>query len=307
LASWVFKNMHTSVLLEKVIKYLDPKPGENFIDCTIGEAGHSLAILENTKPDGKVLGIDVDAESLNKLKEKIQEQQANRFIFARGNFKDLKKIVQENNFSNINGILFDLGLSSWQIEESGKGFTHKKDEPLSMILNGGQVVSAQELINTWPEESLIEIFQKYGEEKYSRRIVREIVNQRRAIPIKTTFQLKEAIQRAIPFGIAPRGKLNRVLSRIFQALRIVVNDELENLKSGLEQALEIVSVNGRIVVISFHSLEDRIVKNFFRDKEREGRLQILTKKPLIADEFETGINPRSRSAKLRAAMKIEGL
>lgn len=299
--------MHTSVLLEKVIQYLDPKPGENFIDCTIGEAGHSLAILENTKPDGKVLGIDIDAESLNKLKEKIQEQQANRFIFVGGNFKDLKKIVQENNFSNINGVLFDLGLSSWQIEESGKGFTHKKDEPLSMILNGGQVVSAQELINTWPEESLIEIFQKYGEEKYSRRIVREIVNQRRAIPIKTTFQLKEAIQRAIPFGIAPRGKLNRVLSRIFQALRIVVNDELENLKSGLEQALEIVSVNGRIVVISFHSLEDRIVKNFFRDKQREGRLQILTKKPLIADEFEIGINPRSRSAKLRAATKIKGL
>jgi 16S rRNA (cytosine1402-N4)-methyltransferase len=299
--------MHTPVLLEKVIQYLDPKPGENFIDCTIGEAGHSLAILENTKPDGKVLGIDIDTESLNKLKEKIQEQQANRFIFVGGNFKDLKKIVQENNFSNINGVLFDLGLSSWQIEESGKGFTHKKDEPLSMILNGGQVVSAQELINTWPEESLIEIFQKYGEEKYSRRIVREIVNQRRAIPIKTTFQLKEAIQRAIPFGITPRGKLNRVLSRIFQALRIVVNDELENLKSGLEQTLEVVSANGRIVVISFHSLEDRIVKNFFRDKQREGRLQILTKKPLIADEFEIGINPRSRSAKLRAAMKIEGL
>lgn len=299
--------MHIPVLLEQVIKYLDPKPNENFIDCTLGEAGHSLAILENTKPDGKILGIDVDAESLNKLKEKIQEQQANRFIFNKGNFKDLKKIVQENNFSNINGVLFDLGLSSWQIEESGKGFTHKKDEPLSMILNGGQIVSAQELINTWPEESLIEIFQKYGEEKYSRRIVREIVNQRRAIPIKTTFQLKEAVQRAIPFSVTSRGQLNRVLSRIFQALRIVVNDELENLRNGLEQALEIVSVNGRIVVISFHSLEDRIVKNFFRDKQREGRLKILTKKPLIADEFEIGVNSRSRSAKLRAAMKIEGL
>jgi len=291
--------MHQPVLLEKVIKYLNPKPGENFIDCTIGIAGHAKAILEKTAPNGKVLGIDIDMESLKRIEPQ------DRLILVHGNFKDLKKIIVENNFLNINGILFDLGLSIWQIEESGKGFTYKKDEPLIMILNSKQEVTAEEIINKWPEESLIEIFQKYGEEKFSRRIVKEIVNQRKLTPIKTTFQLKEIIKKSIPsFSLTRRGTLNRVLARIFQALRIVINDELENLKQGLEQAVEIIAPQGRIVVISFHSLEDRIVKNFFREKEVQGRLRILTERPVAADEIEISMNYRSRSAKLRAAIKI---
>ncbi|MFZ5559345.1 MAG: 16S rRNA (cytosine(1402)-N(4))-methyltransferase RsmH [Patescibacteria group bacterium] len=291
--------MHIPVLLEKVIEYLDPKPGENFVDCTIGIAGHAKAILERIAPDGKVLGIDIDLESLKKIEPQ------DRLILVHGNFKDLKKIVIENNFLDINGILFDLGLSNWQIEESGKGFTYKKDEPLIMILNSKQEVTAEEIINKWPEESLIEIFKKYGEEKYSRRIVQEIVNRRKLAPIKTTFQLKEAVRKAIPsFSLTRRGSLNRVLSRIFQALRIVINDELENLKQGLEQALDIVVPGGRIVIISFHSLEDRIVKNFFKEKQNQGKLRILTERPAIADEVEISMNYRSRSAKLRAAIKI---
>jgi len=289
--------MHQPVLLEKVIQFLDPQPGENFVDCTIGTGGHARAILENIKPDGKVLGIDVDFKSL----ERIEPQE--RLTLVHGNFKDLKKIVKENNFSNIKGILFDLGLSSWQIEESGRGFTFKKDEPLIMILNSRQEVNAQEIINTWPEESLINIFEKYGEEKYSRRIVKEIVSQRRITPIKTTFQLKEIIKKAIPLSNSRRGKVDRVLARIFQALRIVINDDLENLRQGLSQAIKIIIPKGNIVVISFHSLEDRIVKNFFRRKEQKGELKILTKKPVIADEIEISMNPRARSAKLRAAMK----
>ncbi len=290
--------MHQPALLEKVIKYLNPKSGDNFVDCTIGEAGHSQAILEMIQPGGKVLGVDIDPESLKKIKP--QE----RLILVHGNFKDLKKIVEENHFENVKGVLFDLGLSSWQIEESGRGFTFNKDEPLIMILNGKQEVTAEEIVNTWPEESLIEIFKRYGQEKYARKIVSQIVSQRKLRPIKTTFQLKEIIKKSIPFSKTRRGKINRVLARLFQALRIVINDELENLKQGLTQAMEIIIPDGRIVVISFHSLEDRIVKNFFRDKERENQLKILTKKPIIPDEIEISVNSRSRSAKLRAAMKI---
>lgn len=289
--------MHQPVLLEEVLKYLDPKTNENFIDCTIGEAGHTRAVLELNAPDGKILGIDVDAESL----KRIEPQE--RLVLAHGNFNDLKKVAAENNFSKVNGILFDLGLSSWQIEESGKGFTFRKEEPLIMILNGKQEVTAEEIINKWPEESLVEIFEKYGEEAYTRRIVREIVKERRLHPIKNTIQLRNIVMRAVPFSITRRGAISRVLARIFQALRIVINDELENLKKGLEQATEIVVPGGRIVVISFHSLEDRVVKNFFKEKRAQNILEILTDKPIIADEIEISINYRSRSAKLRAALK----
>ncbi|HUT96054.1 MAG TPA: 16S rRNA (cytosine(1402)-N(4))-methyltransferase RsmH [Candidatus Paceibacterota bacterium] len=290
--------MHKSVLLKEVIEYLNPQPGQNFIDCTIGDAGHSSVILEKTKPDGKVLGIDIDYESLKRIKA------IEGFVLVGGNFKDLKRIAEENNFNKIDGILFDLGLSSWQIEESGKGFTFKKDEPLTMILNGGQVVTAQEIINTWPEESLLEIFKKYGEERFARKIVQKIVRQRGLSPIKTTLQLFEIIKRSIPYSKTRRGNITRVAARIFQALRIVVNDELENLKKGLEQALQILNKEGRIVVVSFHSLEDGVVKRFFKEKEKQGILRILTKKPITAGKAENEVNPRSRSAKLRAAISI---
>lgn len=290
--------MHKPVLLKEVIEYLNPQPGQNFIDCTVGEAGHSSAILEKTEPEGKVLGIDIDYESLKRIKD------AKGLVLARGNFKDLKKIAEENNFNKVDGVLFDLGLSSWQIEESGKGFTFKKDEPLTMILNGGQVVTAQEIINTWPEESLLEIFKKYGEERFARKIVQKIVRQRGLSPIKTTLQLFEIIKKSVPYFKTRRGNIIRVAARIFQALRIVVNDELENLKKGLEQTVQISNKGGRIVVISFHSLEDGIVKRFFKEKEKQGILQILTEKPITAGEAENKANSRSRSAKLRAAMYI---
>jgi len=290
--------MHKAVLLEKVVEYLNPQPGENFVDCTLGEAGHSLAILEKTKPDGKILGIDLDKESLQRIMPN------ERLILAYGNFRDLKQIVLEKNFANINGVLFDLGISSWQLEQSGRGFSFKKDESLNMILNGNQTVSAQEILNTWPEESLLKIFYDYGEEKFSRKIVQRIVQRRKLAPIKTTFQLLEIIKKSIPFSRSRRGRLDRVAARIFQALKIAVNDETENLSHGLEQALEILEKEGRLVAISFHSIEDRIVKRFFKGKAQEERLKILTMKPITASMVELQNNPRSRSAKLRAAMKI---
>lgn len=289
--------MHQAVLLEQVINFLAPQPGENFIDCTLGDAGHTKAILERNKPNGKVLGIDLDVASLKRIEPQT------RLILVNDNFRNLKNIVEDKNFKPVNGVLFDLGISSWQIEKSGRGFTFKKDEELSMILDSRQEVNAQEILNTWPEESLIEIFKKYGEEKYSKRIVREIVIQRKLTPIKTTFQLKEIVNKAIASSKTRRGSLNRVLARIFQALRIVINDEVEVLNEGLEQSMEIIAPKGRIVVISFHSIEDRIVKKFFRNKAQENQLEILTKKPIVPDEIELNNNPRSRSAKLRAAEK----
>jgi 16S rRNA (cytosine1402-N4)-methyltransferase len=290
--------MHKPVLLNEVIDYLAPKSGENFIDCTVGAGGHSLAILEKNNP-GKVLAIDWDEESLQLLKLKIKNQKLKingRLILISNNFKNLKQIVKENNFHPINGILFDFGLSGWQIEESGRGFTFRKDEPLAMNF-GEQDLGAAEIINKWPEKSLREVFLKYGEERYSRRIAKRIVEERQRQPIKTTFQLKDAIEKAIPY----RWRADRVLARIFQSLRIVVNDELENLKQGIEQAVEILVPGGRLVVISFHSLEDRIAKSFFKENKS---LKILTKKPIMASEEEIKSNPRSRSAKLRAAIKL---
>jgi 16S rRNA (cytosine1402-N4)-methyltransferase len=290
--------MHKPVLLNEVIEYLDPKPNQKFIDCTVGEAGHSLAILNKTQPNGKVLGIDADSESLKRIQPK------ENLVLINGNFKDLKKIAEEGNFIKVNGVLFDLGLSSWQLDESGKGFSYKKDEPLTMIFNNNQAVTAQEIINTWPEEELIKIFREYGEERFARKIVQKIVQHRGLAPIQTTSQLFEIIKKSIPFSRGGHGRADRVAARIFQALRIAVNDEMENLKKGLEQAFQILNKEGRVVVISFHSLEDRIVKWFFRDLEKQGKIKILTKKPITAGEAEIITNSRSRSAKLRAAMYI---
>ncbi len=292
--------MHRPVLLNEVIKYLNPKPGENFIDCTIGEASHSLAILERIKPGGKILGIDADPHSLERIKPREE------MMLIQGNFRDLEKIVKEQDFRSINGILFDLGLSSWQIEESGRGFSFKKDEPLLMnyepgIKNYGLTVEI--IINRWPEKELIRIFQEYGEERYSRKIAKRIIEERRMKQIAKTSQLLEIIKKSVPYSKTKRGQIDRVAARIFQSLRIVVNDELENLNQGLEQALKILEPEGRLVVISFHSLEDRIVKNFLREQQNRGSLKILTKKPIVASDEEVKMNSRSRSAKLRAAIK----
>ena len=300
-----FNVVHIPVLLNEVIKYLNPKPGENFIDCTVGAGGHSLAILKKNKP-GKLLAIDCDNESLELFKSKIRNSEfsfLHRLTLANDNFRNLKEIVEKYKFHPVNGILLDLGLSSWHIEESKKGFTFRKDEPLGMNFDN-RSPSAAEIINNFSEKSLEEIFSKYGEERYSRRIARRIIEKRKNKPIETTFQLRNIVGEVIPFSKTRRGNIDRVLARIFQSLRIAVNDELENLKQGLKQSLEILEPGGRLIIISFHSLEDRIVKNFFRDEKIKNSLKILTKKPIIADEEEVKNNPRSRSAKLRAAVKV---
>ena len=291
---------HIPVLLKEISEYFDPQPGENFIDCTVGFAGHTLSLLEKNKPDGKVLGIEIDEKVLEILKKKITNE---RLVLVQGSFTDLKKIAKENSFDSINGILFDLGMSSWQIEEKGQGFSFRKNEPLDMRFGSkASDLTAEEIINQWPEEELIKIFQEYGEERYARRIARLVCQTRQTQSIKTTNQLVEIIQKAVP----NRYQHRRIhfATRTFQALRIAVNDELNNLKKALPQALEILEKNGKLAIISFHSLEDRIVKIFFRETAKEEGLKILTKKPIRPGQEEIDLNPRSRSAKLRVALKL---
>ena len=275
--------MHIPVLKKEVLQYLDPKPDENFIDCTLGQGGHAINILERNKPNGKVLGIELDKDIFDKL----SLLKIDRLILANDSYVNLKEIAKKNKFTSINGILFDLGMSSWHLEESGRGFTFLKDELLDMRYSLENDLTAEEIVNNYSQEEIEKILKEYGEERFAKRLARRIVEQR---PIKSTFQLAEII------------KKSRIYSpnRIFQALRIAVNNELENLKKGLTQAVEILKPDGRIVVISFHSLEDRIVKNFFKDSN----LKVLTKKPVIPSQEEIKINRRSRSAKLRAATKI---
>ena len=306
---------HIPVLLKEVLKYLDPKPNENFVDCTFGSGGHAAAVLEKTKPDGRLLGIDLDINLLKAAEVKSQtcphcyakhcrreSRIKNRLILVNDSFANLKKIVEENNFKQINGILLDLGFSSWQMDESGRGFSFRKDEPLKMnykLQITDYELTAEYIVNVWTEKELVKIFQEYGEERFSRRIAKKICQQRKIKAIKTTFQLVEAIRQAIPAQF--RRQRIHFATRVFQALRIVVNDELNNLKKVLPQAVEVLEPNGKIAVISFHSLEDRIVKHFFKEQSKLGKLKIITKKPIIPTSEEVEKNPRSRSAKMRVA------
>lgn len=309
--------MHIPVLQKEVLKYLDPKPNENFIDCTIGQGGHALAILEKNGPKGKVLGIEWDSEIIQCLKPDVKHLLLEkRLILVCDNFVNLEKIVKKQNFKPVSGILFDLGMSSWHLEQSGRGFSFLRNEPLIMRYNwkstkssllyssklsagfGGNLTAA-EIVDFWPEKEIERILKEYGEERFAKKIAREIVREREKKPIKTTFQLGEIIKKAVPKNYE-RGRIHPA-TRTFQALRIAVNDELNNLKKALPQALEVLEPGGSLVVISFHSLEARIIKNFLNENSQKGLLKILTKKPIRPSPEEIKVNPRSRSAKLRTA------
>jgi 16S rRNA (cytosine1402-N4)-methyltransferase len=293
--------IHVPVLQKEVLQYLDPKPNENFIDATIGGAGHTFAILEKNGPNGKVLGIDQDPEIIENLKFKIKNFKK-RIVLVWGNFAELQEIVKKNKFTSVSGILFDLGMSSWHLEESGRGFSFQRNEPLDMRYNIKNPFTAEKIVNYWSEREIEKILKEYGEEKFAKLIAKKIVEERKFKPIKTTLQLVKIIEKAVP----EKYKHQRIhfATRTFQALRIAVNDELNNLKTVLPQALEVLKIGGRMVVISFHSLEDRIVKNFFREKAKENLIKIITKKPIRPTQEEIKINPRSRSSKLRAATKL---
>jgi len=292
--------MHIPVLLKEVIEYLNPQPNENFIDATIGEGGHSLAILKKIAPQGKVLGVELDSAIYETVKNKLKNEK--RLILVNDSYANIKKVVKEKQFQPVNGILFDLGMCSWQIDESKRGFSYLKDEPLDMRFSPKSTLTAAEIVNFWKIEDLERILRDYGEEKYARRIALAIKEDRRKKRIVGTQELVEILKKALPKNY-DNYRLHPAV-RTFQALRIAVNNELENLKMGLILASEILAPQGKIVVISFHSLEDRIVKIFFRDNAKQNTLKILTKKPITSSQEEIKNNIRSRSAKLRAALKI---
>ncbi|QQG46273.1 MAG: 16S rRNA (cytosine(1402)-N(4))-methyltransferase RsmH [Candidatus Niyogibacteria bacterium] len=293
--------VHIPVLLNEAIKFLQPEKGGAFIDATADGGGHTKEILKRMAPNAILVAVDRDAKAIKNLQEKFALKR--RLKTVAGNFRNLKKLVSKFSKS-YDGILFDLGMSSNQLEASGRGFSFQKDEPLIMTFESspepGQLTAA-EIINTWPEEKLAEIFWKYGQERDSRRIARMIVQERKRSRILSSAQLAGLIgdfRKAKYSGINPATK-------VFQALRIAVNDELPALEEGLSEAWDLLIEGGRIAVISFHSLEDRIVKNFFRNKKNEGVAEILTKKPLRPAIEEIKQNPRSRSAKLRSATKLK--
>lgn len=301
---------HVPVLLNEVVENLNLHSGDKVIDCTLGDAGHSEAILEKISPNGKLLGIDADPESVLRAKQYLYRfgEQA---IFIRDNFENLKKIVDETKFGPVNAILLDLGWSTPQFAQRGRGFSFETDEPLDMRYGGGQsnaeALTAAKIINEYSGEELVKIFKQYGEEKFSDAIAEAMVRDRKKTPIETTKQLTELIlkvyreklhsDKEVPWigGLHPATK-------IFQALRIETNRELEVLKKVLPDAIGLLSPAGRLAVITFHSLEDRIVKHFFQGNQT--KIKIINKKPVVAGEEELKINPRARSAKLRVIEKI---
>jgi 16S rRNA (cytosine1402-N4)-methyltransferase len=297
--------MHISVLQKEIIEILSLKSGQKFIDATAGAGGHSLAILERIMPNGKLLVIDLDKDALARVAKRIEVARPdlkNNLILVNGNFSDLGKIARVNGFLKVDGIIADLGFSSDQLEQSGRGFTFQKDEPLDMRYNISQLLTAREIINQWPEEKIIEVLKNYSEERFADRIAGEIIKSRQVKPIITTFELIAAIARAVP-KFYQHGRIH-FATKTFQSLRIAVNDELGNLERFLDSSFRLLGGGGRLAIISFHSLEDRIVKNFFRRLKQEKSAEVLTKKPVIPSVEEIKINLRSRSAKLRAIKKL---
>jgi len=289
---------HIPVLKEEVIDYLEPQANENFIDCTVGFAGHTKEILRANGPRGKVLGIDWDKDVIKGLQtDEDLKGYGDRLVLVASNYTEIKDIIDRLNFRPVHGILCDFGMNSWDLDGSGRGFSFRNKEPLDMRYDQKGELTAAAIVNQYPEGELEKIFREYGEERMSRKIAHTIYEQRKKKNIMTTTDLIEIIRIA-----SPKRYLDP--ARMFQALRIEVNHELENIKTVLGEALDILEPGGRLVAISFHSLEDRIVKNFGNDSKRSGKLQILTKKPVIAGRQEAIQNPRCRSAKLRAFKKI---
>jgi len=287
---------HTPVLLEETIEALAVQPGGRYIDCTLGAGGHAIAILDRSSSGGQLLGIDADPEAIAVARARLEAYKSSTLLINQ-NFVNLKAICIKYHFFPVHGILFDLGLSSLQLESSGRGFSFHRDEPLDMRLSPSQEVTAADIVNNFSEAELARLIRTFGEERHSYRIAHRIVQER---PIKTTLQLVGTIEQAVG---SRRGRIHPA-TRTFQALRIAVNRELEHLESALEQAIDLLGFGGRLVVISYHSLDDRIVKRFMHQEARKACLRLVYKKVITPSLAEVQFNPRSRSAKLRAAERI---
>jgi 16S rRNA (cytosine1402-N4)-methyltransferase len=311
---------HTPVLLDEVIEALQPAAGKCYLDATLGGGGHAAALLRRSQPGGMLLGIDADPAALEAAAARFTALSDDAippasYVLQHGHSGDMATLAQNRGFRQVDGILLDLGVSSFQLDAAERGFSFGADGPLDMRLDPTQGPTAAELLEGMTEQEIADMIYQYGEERYSRRIARAIVEHRRKQPIETTGALADLVRRAIPH---PRGRGRgsggiHPATRTFQALRIAVNRELEHLEMALPQAVSLLRAGGRLAIISFHSLEDRMVKQFFRAEsgyggseapEQPPRLRIVTKKPVQPGAEERQANPRSRSAKLRVAERI---
>lgn len=278
---------------------LEPAPGKTIVDCTVGLGGHAEAVAERIRPGGRLIGIDRDAQALEIAQKRLKGSGETDILLMHGSFDELDAIFERLGIKKADGFLFDLGVSSLQLDKPERGFSFRHDAPLDMRMDPAAETTAAVIVNRSSEAELDRILENYGEERFHRRIARAITEERKKKPIETTGRLVEVILRAVPYK-ARHGKVH-IATRTFQALRIAVNDELKRLERALDEAIGFLNPSGVICVISYHSLEDRIVKNKFREAKAKGTLEILYKKPVVPEEEEIGENPRSRSAKLRAA------
>ncbi len=290
--------MHQPVMCREVIEFLRLAPGKTIADATVGEGGHSAEILRGILPGGRLIGIEQDGEALAAARERLKEF-GESFLPINDNFRNLSGILSSLKIREIDGIVFDLGVSSFQLETPGRGFSIKHDAPLDMRMDRRTKVSAFDLVNNLTGDELARILHNYGEERWANRIARAIAERRKKAAIVTTGQLAETVSRAVRFS----GRRIHPATRTFQALRIAVNRELEILPEALEEAVFYLRRGGRICVIAFHSLEDRVVKRTFRKMAVQGKLEPVLKKPLVPGREEIKINPRARSAKLRVGEK----
>ena len=306
---------HESVMKNEVLHYLNVHMEGVIVDGTLGDGGHTEFILKNTAPEIRVFAIDRDRSAIERARERLSPFQ-DRVTLAHGNLGDLKSLADQNGISRVTGLLMDLGVSSPQLDTPGRGFSIQHDGPLDMRMDSSQKTSAADLLEKLSDAELVAIIKNFGEERYAKRVVRAIRKEQAERPITTTGQLSRIVAKAV---VSPRHTRIHPATRTFQALRIAVNDELEQLKFALQDAIGLLSSTARMAVISFHSLEDRIVKTFFRDEQkgcscppkipmcvcgRKQTLKILTRKPIVPSEEEVERNPRSVSAKLRVAERI---
>ena len=314
---------HIPVLCNKVIDFLSPKSDGVYIDGTVGLGGHSAAILETSAPNGRVIGIDLDVEALTIAKSRLHVF-GERFSLINGNFAEMDVLLEtRHSIHAVDGIVLDLGVSSLQLDTPDRGFSFNHTGPLDMRMNARQMLNseretdltAMRVVNNSPMNALVDIFKRYGEERFARRIAHRIIQTRQETPIMTTTQLAEIVKQAVPKGVS---KIHPA-TRVFQALRIHINAELENLETGLDIAIQLLRRGSCLCIITFHSLEDRIVKHYFQKCartcicppktpicicEHTASLEILTKRPISPDAVEVQHNPRARSAKLRVARKL---
>lgn len=304
---------HTPVLVNEVVQYLVTKPDGVYVDATLGGGGHTEAILDRLSATGRVIGLDRDGDALAYAEQRLRKF-VPRVVLVRENFALLRNVLDQRRIPGVDGILLDVGVSSFQIDQPGKGFSFQRDERLDMRMDTRQGFDAVAFLRTVDERELERVIREYGEERHAKRIARMIIRERISTPLTTTVQLATLVRRAAGGKFAQKS-----VARVFQALRIAVNGELQNLRNVLHDSVDVLNEGGRIVVITYHSLEDRIVKQFFKDEagvfashtrmimapdKKQPRLRILTKKPITPSQSEIDANRRSRSAKMRVAEKV---